>query len=73
MTSSPEDQPVPSSSEPEADWSLLPHHPVQFFGLEDGFDNRQLKRAYNRLIRIYKPERSPAEFQRIRAAYEQLD
>ncbi|MCA9063492.1 MAG: hypothetical protein KDA96_10550, partial [Planctomycetaceae bacterium] len=33
----------------------------------------QLKRAYNRLIRIYKPERSPAEFQRIRAAYEQLD
>ena len=29
-----------------------------------------LRRAYVRLIKIYRPERAPAEFQRIRAAYD---
>lgn len=55
------------------DWSLLPHSPQAFFGVEDGFDRRDLKRKYNRLIRRFKPEKSPAEFQKIRAAYEILD
>ena len=32
-----------------------------------------MKRAYGRLIRIYKPETHPGEFQRIRRAYEQLE
>ncbi len=58
---------------PTVDWSLLPHSPQAFFGVEDGFDRRDLKRQYNRLIRMYKPEQHPEEFQRIRAAYEQLD
>lgn len=31
-----------------------------------------LKRAYTRLIRIYKPDREPEKFARIRQAYEQL-
>lgn len=57
----------------QPDWSLLPHRPVEFFGLADGFDLTELKRSYNRLIRRFKPERSPAEFQRIREAYEQLE
>jgi hypothetical protein len=57
----------------EPNWSLLPHDPVGFFGLSAGFDRRELKRSYNQLIRRFKPERFPQEFQQIRAAFEQLD
>lgn len=62
-----------SASDDAVPWHELPHNPVAFFGLSDGFDQKDLKRAYNRLIRKYKPENSPAEFQQIRAAYERLD
>lgn len=55
------------------DWSALPHNPIQFFELESGFDRKDLKRSYNRLIKKFKPEKFPAEFQRIRSAYEQLE
>lgn len=55
------------------DWSLLPHAPLAFFGLAESFDRKELKRAYNRLLRQFKPEKHPQEFQRIRAAYELLD
>jgi hypothetical protein len=57
----------------EPDWSLLPYDAVGFFQLESGYERNDLRRAYNRLIRTYKPERYPAEFQKIRAAFEQLD
>ncbi len=57
----------------QPDWSLLPHAPLRFFGLSAGFSHRDLKRTYNQFIRHYKPERFPHEFQRIRAAYEQLE
>lgn len=62
-------------SQPPAqpDWNLLPFQAQQFFDLTDGFDRKTLKRAYNRLIRTYKPEKYPAEFQKIRAAFEQLE
>lgn len=55
------------------DWSLLPHEPARFFGLDPAFDRMDLKRSYNRLLRLYKPEKHPAEFQQIRAAYEDLE
>lgn len=55
------------------DWSLLPHNPVGFFALGESFDRKDLKRAYNKLLRRFKPEKAPAEFQKIRAAYEALD
>ncbi|WP_442481942.1 hypothetical protein [Aeoliella sp. SH292] len=54
-------------------WELLPRDPVGFFELSEGFDRKDLKRAYNRLLRIYKPEKYPSEFQQIRQAYEELD
>jgi hypothetical protein len=54
-------------------WDRLPHDPLGFFGLTGGFDRRDLKRRYNQLIRQFKPEKFPEQFQRIRAAYEQLD
>ena len=62
------------SARPEdPDWDRLPHDPIGFFGLESPFERRDLKRKYNELIRRFKPERFPVEFQRIRAAFEQLD
>lgn len=54
-------------------WDALPGRPAEFFGLEANADPDALKRAYTRLIRRFKPERHPQEFQRIRAAYEQLE
>lgn len=54
-------------------WELLPHDPVGFFGLAEGFDRKDLKRSYNALLREFKPEKHPAEFQRIRAAYESIE
>ncbi|MEM6692200.1 MAG: J domain-containing protein [Planctomycetota bacterium] len=56
-----------------ADFTLLPASPVNFFGLSEEFDRRDLKRAYGGLIRAYKPETHPREFQLIREAYEHLE
>lgn len=55
------------------DWSLVARDPQAFFGLASGYSRKDLKRSYNRLIRLYKPERAPEEFQRIRGAFELLD
>ena len=55
------------------EWHRLPHDAAGFFGLAAGFERRDLKRRYNEFIRQFKPEKFPQEFQRIRAAYEQLD
>jgi hypothetical protein len=55
------------------DWTLLPHRPEEFFNLDENFDRKDLKRSYNLLLRQFKPEKFPAEFQRIRAAFEYLD
>ncbi|MBL8801930.1 MAG: J domain-containing protein [Planctomycetes bacterium] len=57
----------------DPDWSLLPDDAREFFGLPPEFDATALKRAYMSLVRRFKPERFPAEFQKIRAAYEQLE
>lgn len=62
-----------SDESAHVDWNLLPHAPLAFFGLAESFDRKELKRAYNRLLRQFKPEKHPQEFQRIRAAYELLD
>jgi len=57
----------------EPQWDLLPDHPEQFFSLSGEYDVRDLKRSYNKLIRQFKPEKYPEEFQRIRAAFERLN
>lgn len=57
----------------EPQWDLLPDQPEQFFSLTGEYDVRDLKRSYNALIRRFKPEKFPEEFQRIRAAYERLN
>lgn len=55
------------------DWNQLPGNPAGFFGFHGPFDQKELKRRYNQLIKRFKPEKSPDEFQRIRAAYEMLE
>lgn len=60
------------SADADPPWDLLPHDPLGFFGLDPGWDERELKRRYGRLIKRFRPERDPEAFQRIRAAYEAL-
>jgi hypothetical protein len=62
-----------NNNEDAPDWDRLPHEPAAFFNLPADFDRRLLRQSYNQLIRRYKPERHPQEFQRIRAAYEDLE
>ena len=65
------DDSAPESS--PGNWQHLPHDPLAFFGLSADFERRDLKRAYGKLIRQFKPETHPKEFQLIRAAYERLE
>lgn len=54
------------------DLAHWPEDPNELLGVSFGVTPRELRRAYNRLIRIYKPEQFPEQFRRIREAYEQL-
>ena len=47
--------------------------PGWLFELAGSFDRKTLKQRYTDLIRRFKPEKHPSEFQRIRAAFEALD
>ena len=44
----------------------------EILGIEQGADEKTIKRAYFKLIRTYSPEKDPERFQEIRAAYERL-
>src|SRR5258708_11029683 len=52
------------------DYSRWPHDPFELLGVPRGVGDRDLRRAYAALIRVYKPEQSPEHFRRIREAYE---
>jgi hypothetical protein len=54
------------------DLSQWPRDPYQLLGVAPGVDARDLRRAYTRLIRTYKPEQHPDHFRRIREAYEYI-
>ena len=45
--------------------------PFELLGVERDASEVDLKRAYGRLIRIYRPDRHPDEFHRVRQAYEE--
>lgn len=47
-----------------------PSDPFKLLGVPRNVAPLELKRAYTRLIRAYKPEHAPEEFRRIRQAYE---
>lgn len=44
----------------------------EILGVAKGADEREIKRAYFKLVRKYSPESQPEEFKRIRQAYEVL-
>lgn len=50
-----------------------PTDPQSLLGVASEISRRDLKRAYTRLIKRYKPEHAPEEFRRLREAYETLD
>ena len=52
-----------------AEW---PDNPYSILGVPHGVEEKELKRAYVRLIRRFKPEQYPEQFQRLREAYETL-
>ena len=54
-------------SDPES-W---PSDPFRLLGVTPEVSAREIRKAYLRLIKSYKPEHAPAEFQKIRQAYEQ--
>src|SRR5437764_570636 len=57
----------PSLPDDPARW---PDDPYELLGVPRDVSPRDLRRAYTRLIRAYKPEHFPEQFRRIRAAYE---
>lgn len=54
------------------DPTLWPDDPYLILGVPRDVSPADLRRAYTRLIRRYKPEHHPEHFRRIRAAYETL-
>ena len=52
---------------------LWPSDPFALLNVKRSDDARTAKRAYFKLIRKYKPDRFPAEFQKIREAYESVE
>jgi hypothetical protein len=53
-----------------ADIKTWPENPFELLGATPTTDAKTLKRAYQRLIRFYRPEEFPEEFRRVREAYE---
>jgi hypothetical protein len=68
MTSNP-----PSEHELPDDVNRWPGDPAELLGVTWDVPRRDLKRAYSRLIRRFKPEHAPEEFRRLREAFEQID
>lgn len=50
-----------------------PTDPATLLGVSSDASRRDVKRAYTRLIKKYKPEHAPEEFRRLRSAFEELD
>ena len=50
-----------------------PANPFTLLGVDQKVDRRELRRAYTRLIRRFKPEHFPEQFRRIRDAYESVE
>lgn len=51
------------------DW---PHDPATLFGIEPRAEEATIRRAYLKLVRRFKPDTHPQQFQLIRQAYETL-
>jgi hypothetical protein len=54
------------------DLERWPREPYQILGVKPGVNSKDLRLAYTRLIRRFKPEQFPEHFRRIREAYDQI-
>lgn len=54
------------------DPALWPKDPYQLLGVGQDADLREIRRAYARLTKLYRPDHSPQEFQLVRAAYDRI-
>lgn len=66
------DNPSPDHELPD-DISRWPSDPEALLGVTSEVSRRDLRRAYTRMIRRFKPEHFPEEFRRLREAFETLD
>ena len=64
---------MPMEDELPEDINHWPTDPYVLIGITSGASRRDLKRAYTKLIRRFKPEHFPEQFRRLREAYESLD
>ena len=55
------------------DLNRWPSDPFEVLNLDRTADARTARRAYFKLVRKYQPDRFPAEFQRVREAYESVE
>jgi hypothetical protein len=55
------------------DVAQWPNDPYLLLGVDHSVDRQTLRRAYVRLIRVYRPEHFPDQFRRVREAYEHLE
>lgn len=60
-------------SELPDDLSQWPRDPYVLLGVAHGVSSKELRRAYSKLIRRFKPEQHPEHFRRIRDAYEFIE
>ncbi|MEK6235229.1 MAG: J domain-containing protein, partial [Planctomycetales bacterium] len=61
---------VPSLPDDPRDW---PANPYELLGISPDADRKTARRAYVRLIRVYKPDHFPVEFQILREAFESIE
>jgi len=61
-----------SAPELPEDLTRWPEDSYELLGVAHDVEPRDLKRAYTRLIRVWKPEQFPEHFRRIRTAYETI-
>jgi len=51
---------------------MIKKSPYQTLGLEGNFEQKEIKKAYRKMVRLYPPEQNPKEFAKIRDAYDLL-
>lgn len=53
-------------------WGIDMRNDHEILGVSAGADQKEIKKAYFKLVRQYSPEKDPERFQEIRGAYERL-
>ena len=54
----------------DSNYKNWPEDPFELLNVDENSDKKSIRRAYNRLIKKFKPDHNPEEFHLIRTAYE---